>query len=587
MTIEEKLKDTTVLIVEDDPAALEALSSLLSHYVRAVFRASNGQEGWEAMERYNPDLVITDLCMPIMNGSELGQRIKSHYPQTPILVATAYGDSHENLSFADQVLLKPINHQQLRSAFLSAATGLHNRRLLEDYKAAIDRSTIVSKTDTKGVITYANEKFCQISSYSIDELVGKPHNIVRHPDMPAAAFKDMWQTIQSGQPWHGIVKNRAKDGRTYIVDTSISPLTNDRGEIVEYIGIRTDITETEELRERLAHELERTKEGYDASMIRTSEYERAIKESAILSRTDTEGTIIYVNELFCKVTGFDSLEALGHTHAILRHPDNEDGFYLQMWHTLKAGHSWHSVIKNHTKTGQTIWLDTHIIPIKNAQGEVEEYFGIRHDITPVIQLHAEIEQTQREVIYRMGEIGEMRNKETGYHVRRVAEYAALLAHKWGLDAEECNLIRDAAPMHDIGKVGISDSILLKPGKLTEEEFEVMRSHSLIGYEVLKNSDRAILKAAATIAYEHHEKYDGSGYPRRLAGESIHIYGRITALADVFDALGSDRPYKKAWPLERILELLQSESGKHFDPVLVDLFFANLDEFLAIAKKWQD
>ncbi|MCD4668610.1 MAG: HD domain-containing protein [Sulfurimonas sp.] len=203
------------------------------------------------------------------------------------------------------------------------------------------------------------------------------------------------------------------------------------------------------------------------------------------------------------------------------------------------------------------------------------------------KFHKELEDTQKEIIYKMGEIGESRSQETGNHVKRVAKYSRLLALLSGLDEKNANLIYTASPMHDIGKVAISDSILKKPGKLTDEEWVVMQSHSEIGYKILKDSSRPIFKTAAIVSYQHHEKWDGSGYPNKLKGEEIHIFGRITALADVFDALGSDRCYKKAWDLEKILNLFKEEKGKHFDPKLVELFLNNLDKFLLIRNKFQD
>ncbi|NPA28886.1 MAG: HD domain-containing protein [Epsilonproteobacteria bacterium] len=195
-------------------------------------------------------------------------------------------------------------------------------------------------------------------------------------------------------------------------------------------------------------------------------------------------------------------------------------------------------------------------------------------------LNKEIEATQREVVFTMGAIAEKRSKETGYHVKRVAEYSMILARLYGLSLEESLRLKDASPMHDIGKLGIPDAILNKPGKLTDEEFEIIKTHTKIGYEMLKHSERPILKTAAIVAHEHHERWDGKGYPRGLRGEEIHIYGRITAVADVFDALGSDRVYKKAWPLEKIINLFKEERGRQFDPELVDLFLDNLEHFLA-------
>ncbi|MNI10436.1 Cyclic di-GMP phosphodiesterase response regulator RpfG [compost metagenome] len=186
----------------------------------------------------------------------------------------------------------------------------------------------------------------------------------------------------------------------------------------------------------------------------------------------------------------------------------------------------------------------------------------------------------------MGEITETRSQETGYHVKRVAEYSRLLALKYGLSEEVAEIIRLASPMHDVGKVGIPDAILNKPGKLTAEEFEIIKTHAKLGHEMLKHSSKQVLNAAAIIALQHHEKYDGTGYPSNLKGEEIHIYGRITALADVFDALCSDRVYKKAWELDRVLELLKEERGKHFDPQIVDIFLNHKEEFLQIKEMYQ-
>ena len=149
------------------------------------------------------------------------------------------------------------------------------------------------------------------------------------------------------------------------------------------------------------------------------------------------------------------------------------------------------------------------------------------------------------------------------------------------------MLKQASPMHDIGKVAIPDAILNKPGRFDENEREIMNTHASLGYEMLKHSNRPLLKMAAIVANEHHEKWDGSGYPRGLSGENIHIYGRITALADVFDALGSDRVYKKAWDDEKIFNLFKEERGKHFNPKLIDIFFEHLDEFLKIREKFKD
>ena len=204
-----------------------------------------------------------------------------------------------------------------------------------------------------------------------------------------------------------------------------------------------------------------------------------------------------------------------------------------------------------------------------------------------IDLNREIVETQKEVIYTLGEVIESRSKETGNHVRRVAEYSYLLALKSGLDEDQAEILRLASPMHDVGKVGIPDAILFKPEKLSREEYQTIRYHTQIGYEILKNSNREIMRAAVISAQQHHERWDGKGYPRGLKGEEIHIFGRITGLADVFDALIHERVYKAAWDVGRVLDYVRQERGKHFDPGLVDIFMDNIDEIMAINNQFPD
>ncbi len=213
--------------------------------------------------------------------------------------------------------------------------------------------------------------------------------------------------------------------------------------------------------------------------------------------------------------------------------------------------------------------------------------SIKDGIHQIESLSDEIINTQKEIIYTMGEIAETRSKETGNHVKRVAEYSKLIALKLGINEQEAEMLKLASPMHDIGKVGIPDNILNKPGKLTPEEFEIMKTHAQLGYEMLKHSSKPILQAAAIVSKEHHEKYNGNGYPKGLKGEEIHIFARITAVADVFDALGSDRIYKKAWEDKKIFELFNNEKGEHFDPKIIDIFFENLEEIKQIRDKFKD
>lgn len=188
-----------------------------------------------------------------------------------------------------------------------------------------------------------------------------------------------------------------------------------------------------------------------------------------------------------------------------------------------------------------------------------------------------------DTIYRLSRAAEHRDEGTGLHIQRVSRYAAAIARKLGLDEEATEAILYAAPMHDVGKIGIPDQILLKPGRLNPGEREVMQQHCIFGAQVLEGSDAELIKLAETISITHHEKWDGSGYPKGLEASEIPLAGRITAVADVFDALTSKRPYRDALPLEEAFTIIKEGRGIHFDPQIVDAFFAVQDEILAVRK----
>jgi putative two-component system response regulator len=197
-------------------------------------------------------------------------------------------------------------------------------------------------------------------------------------------------------------------------------------------------------------------------------------------------------------------------------------------------------------------------------------------------------EAEFEISVRLGRAAEFRDLETGMHIRRISELSKMLAEFAGLSPQDCDILRHASPLHDVGKIGIPDSILLKPGKLDETEFQLMKMHTIIGGKILSDADKLpVVKAGQIVSLQHHEKWDGSGYPYGLAGRDIHIYGRIVMIADVFDALTSDRPYKTAFPLEKALEIMMDGRGKFFDPMLFELFITNLDEFVRVKEELSD
>ncbi len=215
---------------------------------------------------------------------------------------------------------------------------------------------------------------------------------------------------------------------------------------------------------------------------------------------------------------------------------------------------------------------------------------ISEEIGSELALQTEREQRlfeQQEIISILGEILESRSGETGLHVQRVSYVACYLAELHGLPPDEVNIIKTISPLHDVGKVGISDVVLNKPDPLSDEEFNLIKTHTSIGYNILNKSHSTLTKMAAVVAYEHHEKWNGSGYPCGKSGTQIHLYARIVAIADVFDALLSKRPYKDAWTHFAVLNHFKQQSGKHFDPELADLFIKHFDEFVDLHSKLKD
>jgi len=453
-----------ILIIDDNPKNIQLAATVLkTTNLYNIFFATSGQDGLNQLYKTKFSLVLLDINMPIMNGYETAQRIKNDeiLKKIPIIFLSANATQESiNQGFeyggADYIT-KPFQEEELlhrvrtHVELFNSKEQLQNKVedsqfLLQQYKVAMDAGSIVSKTDLKGVITYVNDKFCEISKYSREELLGANHNILRHHNMPAEAFEEMWSTIKNKDVWKGFIENRAKDGSSYFVEATVLPLLNHDNEIVEYMAVRTDIT-----------------------------------KQVVMQRS--------------------------------------------------------------------------------------------------------IIDSQKEILFTFGELGEMRSKETGEHVKRVALYSEVLSKAYGCNKKNVALIKIASPMHDIGKVIIPDSVLLKPGKLNDEEFMLMKQHAVYGYDIFKNSSNEILQTVATIAHEHHEKWDGSGYPRGLKGEEISILGRIVAIADVFDALSHDRVYKKAWSIEETMSHINRESGVSFEPKLVELFVANLDEILEIKQKY--
>ena len=593
------LKKLSLLYVEDDENTREELEYFLQNKVKNLYVAKNGQEGFDLFEKHQPDLIITDIQMPVMTGTKMIKLIKQINSTIPIVIITAFNDTDylfEAIKLnVTNYLTKPLNLFALSEVLANIAKNINleneNKEIynsLKQYKDIVDERSIISKTDINGIITYINEPFEKISGYKKEELLGKPHSIITHPAINKNIFKKMWKRINiEKKSWQGRLRNITKEGNEYFVDIIIKPILDLDGNIIEYISLSNDITDLETTKEYFKAQTQKSAFNLTESIRIVNAYKEAINESNIILRINLDRKIIYANDAFFKVSGYTKEDLIGKPYSFLKHYNLSEEEQAVKIDSMFTGSIWKGKVSNFKKNGEVFHCNVTMYPLKNNNEEIVEYMCIRHDITQIEKLHDELEDTQREIIYKLGELGECRSSETGQHVKRVAEYSKLLAIKIGLDEKDVNRLFMSSPMHDIGKVGIPDSILNKNGKLDSAEWEVMKTHAQIGYEILRTSKREILQSAAIVSYTHHERWDGSGYPLGLKGEDIHIFGRITAIADVFDALTSERVYKKAWSLEEVLKLFNEEKGKHFDPNLIDVFMNNLDEILEIKEKFKD
>ena len=354
-------------------------------------------------------------------------------------------------------------------------------------------------------------------------------------------------------------------------------------QLIHLLGnLMVDMTEVYEKFERLSLNLQqdlKSKAHY------LNEYEHAIDLGTSLCVLDMDGTIVSVNENFSHTLNCQADELIGQsfTDMVLGCSDFNERVLTKV---QDQGFS-SRVIRIAKTPGYERTLSTVIVGIHDEAGGLRSLMGLSQDISDSVKLNQDIIETQKELIYVMGEVVENRSQETGMHIRRVAQISELLAEKYGLSNEHAQMIKITSPMHDIGKIGIPDKILHKPGKLSSDEYRAMQEHSNLGYKMLNKLDRPLINMAATIAHEHHEHYDGNGYPLGLKGENIAIEARIVGLVDVFDALGSARSYKQPWTDEQIIEHLISKKGTQFDPELIDLFMQNIDDIFTIRNQLQD
>lgn len=589
------LKPLRLLYVEDDAATREELASMLAYWTDHLDVAADGQVGLALYTEKRHDIVVTDIQMPVMGGLAMSAEIRRLSPQQPIIVLSAYNDIEFLFRAIElgisQYITKPVNVEKLLGKLAEMAETIQakreqrrNQRLLEQYRHLVDASAIVSKLDPQGRITYVNERFCELTGYDQQTMIGTDIRHLRHPDETKDLAGVLWQGILDGNQWAGIVKNQTRSGGLFVVDSNLVPILDEHNKVEEVVCLDVDITDLYLNYENLIESHSRSERSLQEQRHLLDEYKRALELGTCICVTDENGRILGANQRFASSLGHEIADLCDRRLSDMTPADTTHS-YQQAIGPLN-GHCSQVIPFTHQDGSERVF-SVIFMSVRDLHGAINSVILSCQDVTEPLRLTREIVETQRELLLVMGEVVENRSQETGKHVKRVAEIAYLLAQEIGLSTETAEMLKTAAPMHDIGKVGIDDSILHKPGKLDADEFEIMKTHAELGHHILTRIDRPLVNMAARIAYEHHENYDGSGYPQGLKGEEISVEGRIIAIADVFDALGHARAYKPAWDDTAIRAYFLEQRGLKFDPILVDLLFSQWEAFLSIRERFRD
>lgn len=460
--------------------------------------------------------------------------------------------------------------------------------IFKQYKDLLEKSLFVVYFDTQGNIVDTNKSFLEISKFKRDEVVGKKFDFFLAKDSQNN-INNIWEVLKNRKTFQGILTNKTADNGFFYAKAIIKPIINAKNEVMMFVCSLDDITDFEIKKQSLERSVDVLTEVSVEKDYLIQNYQNLLDRSTAMVMMQDE-KFIEVNKSCEEMFGYKSSDMVGKHVSLILKPDQDIPQKIaNIRKELRESGYCKAYLNCIDSNNKPLFIQAYMLAVKSNKNNAKYNvaYGIFHNVTELFKMQQELEDVQKEVLYAMGTISEGRSRETGNHIKRVAEFTFLLANLYGLDKKQAELLKIASPMHDIGKLAIPDAILNKPGKLTDEEFDIMKTHAEKGYEMLAWSNRAILRTAAEIAYTHHEWWNGNGYPRKLSGTQIPLCGRIVAVADVFDALSHDRCYKKAWPINEVIEHFMKNRDVQFQGKLVDLLVEHIDEFVKIKEEYAD
>lgn len=472
-------------------------------------------------------------------------------------------------------------------SYVSNHDYLEIMSVFKQYKDLLEKSLIIVYFDKNGNIIDANNLFLDIAKCQKSDVLGRKFSSIIADDS-TNNINHIWESIKNNQIFQGILKNKTFDSGYFYTKTIIKPIINKENEILLYVCSMDDITDFEVKKQSLERNVNVLTEVTIEKDFVIENYQSLLDRSTAMIRIKDE-RFVEVNRSCEEMFGYTKAEMIDKHISLILKPSKEMPEMIQAIRATLQEKGYEKLYMNCIDSeNKPLFVQVYLMAIRSHKNDTyDEAYGILHNVTELFKMQQELEDVQKEVLYAMGTISEGRSRETGNHIKRVAEFTALLASLYGLDKKEVELLKIASPMHDIGKLAIPDAILNKPGKLTDEEFEIMKTHAQKGYEMLAFSDRKILKTAAQIALSHHEWWNGNGYPNKLSGENIPLCGRIVAVADVFDALSHDRCYKKAWHINEVVAHLIKNKDVQFEGKIVDLLVGHIDDFIKIKEEYAD